>query len=65
MEGDVLRFQRDNGVPVDLQPVAEDTFELNVPMTPRPRVRFEVEGGTARSMLLRSSGGEERIPRDP
>jgi len=59
-----LKYQRDNGPPVDLEPVAEDTFELNVAMTPKPRVRFELEGNEAKAMVLRQPGGEERIERE-
>jgi hypothetical protein len=64
VEDDRLKFQRDNGPLVELEPVDEDTFELNVAMTPKPRVRFEVEGGVAKAMVLRQMGGEERVEKE-
>lgn len=63
VESGRLKYQRDNGPPVDLEAVADDTFELNIAMTPKPRVRFEVAEGRARAMVLRQPGGEERIER--
>jgi len=60
-----LRIQRESGPPVDLQRVADDTFELNIAMSPKPRVRFELEDGRARAMRLNLPDGEERIEREP
>lgn len=65
VEDERLKFQRDNGPLVELEAVAEDTFELNVAMTPKPRVRFEMEGGVAKAMVLRQMGGEERVEKQP
>lgn len=60
-----LRMQRESGPLVDLEAVAEDTFEVNIAMSPKPRVRFEIEGGRANAMVLRQPGGEERVERSP
>ena len=63
--GEGLRFQRDDGPPIDLTPVGEHAFELDVAMTPKPRIRFDMEAGTAAAMWLGLGGGEQRIARDP
>jgi hypothetical protein len=64
LESGRLKIQRQSGPPVDLEPVAEHTFELNIAMTPKPRVRFEVEDGVAAAIVLRQFGGEERVEKD-
>lgn len=60
-----LKIQRDSGPVVDMEPVAEDTFELAIASSPRPRVRFEVAAGRARAMVISQFGGEERVDRQP
>jgi hypothetical protein len=59
-----LTMQREGGPRVELEAVAEDTFEVNVNMSPKPRVRFEMAGGRARALVLNQNGGEERVERD-
>jgi len=64
VDGGILRYQRESGPRVEMQPVAEDTFELVVAMSPRPRVRFEFEGDRVRALILKSGSQEDRYPRE-
>jgi hypothetical protein len=64
LEDGVLRFQRDNGPRVDMEAVGEHLFELTISMSPRPRVRFEVEGGVVRALHLKGPEGDQRTARD-
>lgn len=58
-----LRYQREEGPLVDLEPVGPDTFELAISMSPRPRLRFEMADGRARAAWLLTESREERLPR--
>lgn len=64
VEAGQLKYQRDSGPAVEMEPVADDTFELGIATSPRPRVRFEVEAGSVRAMVLSQFGGEERIEKE-
>lgn len=59
-----LRYQRDQGPLVELSPSGPATFDLVISASPRPRVRFELEHGAVRAMVLVTQGREERFTRD-
>lgn len=60
-----LTLQRVGGPRIRLTPVGEKTYELDVPLSPRPRVRFRLERGRVVGFhLVMSDGREVWNPRD-
>jgi hypothetical protein len=64
VENERLKLQRESGPVVELEQVADHTFELLISISPRPRVRFDVEGETARAIHIPQPGGDERVERE-